>query len=141
MLEYAASIYPLIMRLKDPSCWLQNWYADDSSCAGKLVQIKAWLTLRLETGPAFGYFAEPTKSFIIVKEQFADAARALFAELQVEVVVADRFLSGCIGRDEEICQFVREKVQGWTKSVEYLAQAAHCYPQSAHAGFTHSLSS
>lgn len=140
MLEYAAGIYPLIMRLKDPSRWKQNWYADDSSCAGKLGQIKHWFTLLMEIGPEYGYYAEPTKSSIIVKEQFVDSAKAMFAELKVEVTVAGRFLGGCLGKGDAVREYVRERIHGWKLSVERLAQAARCYPQSAHAAFTHSLS-
>ena len=41
MLMYAVRVCPQISRLKDPAQHKQNWYADDSSCGGRLVQIKA----------------------------------------------------------------------------------------------------
>ena len=140
MLQYAVGILPLITRLKDPSKHKQNWYADDSACAGSLVHIKDWLTLLLHHGPGFGYFAEPTKSVIVVKEPLLETARNLFSDLEVDVVTASRFLGGCVGNEEEIHQYVRSKVDLWTKHVERLAQAARAYPQSCYAAFTRSLS-
>ena len=141
MLQCAVGIYilPLITRLKDPSKHKQNWYADDSACAGSLVHIKDWLTL-LHHGPGFGYFAKPTKSVIVVKEPLLETTRNLFSDLEVDVVTASRFLGGCVGNEEEIHQYVRSKVDLWTKHVQRLAQAARAYPQSCYAAFTRSLS-
>ena len=67
MLMYSIGVHPLISRLKDPAMHTQNWYADDSSYAGRFQAIRNWFLSRLETGPAYGYFAEPTKSVVIVK--------------------------------------------------------------------------
>ena len=70
MLQYAIAIFPLITRLKDPSSHKQCWYADDSSCAGRLMRIKEWFLLLLEIGPSYGYFAEPSKSVVVVKDRY-----------------------------------------------------------------------
>ena len=67
MLMYAVGVQPLVTRLKDPEQHIENWYADDSSCVGYLRRVRAWLCSLLEIGPAYGYFAEPTKSVLIVK--------------------------------------------------------------------------
>ena len=92
MLMYAVGVCPLVSRLKDPAQHKQNWYADDSSCGGRLVQIKAWFTRLLEVGPSYGYFAEPAKSILVVKERHLEQAKSLFVDLQVQVVLSSRFL-------------------------------------------------
>ena len=141
MLMYAIGVYPLISRLKDPASHKQNWYADDSACGSTLVRIRAWFLRLLELGPAFGYFAEPVKSVLVVKEEHQEQAEIMFADLQVKVVLASRFLGGCVGTDDGIHRFVQSKVDTWVHCVERLAEVAKAYPQSAYSAFTRSLSS
>ena len=95
---YAIGVFPLISRLKDPVRYKQNWYADDSACAGSLLCIRELLQL-LEIGPSYGYFAEPSKRVIVVKEQHFEEAKIIISNLQVEVALASRFLGGCIGNE------------------------------------------
>ena len=39
-----------------------EWYTDNLACCGSL-----WLVRLLEHGPAYGYYAEPLKSVLIIK--------------------------------------------------------------------------
>ena len=139
MLMYSIGVYPLISLLKDPKRYKQNWYADDSACAGSLLCIREWLLQLLKVGPSYGYFAEPSKSIIVVKEEHFQEAQDVFADLEVEVVLAGCFLGSCIGNDEGISQYVQGKVNLWVESVEQLAEVAKAYPQAAYCAFTHSL--
>lgn len=140
MLMYAIGILPLITRLKRPGMYKQNWYADDSACAGSLQNVKEWLIVLMKLGPSYGYYAEPTKSTIIVKEEHLEKAKQLFAEFEVNVVQSSRFLGGCIGNRDGIRNFVKNKVEEWVHCTEKLAAAAKSYPQSAYSAFVHSLS-
>ena len=140
MLMYSIGVYPLISLLKDPKHYKRNWYADDSAIAGSLLCIREWLLQLLRLGPTYGYFAEPSKSIIVVKEEHFQEAQDVFADLQVEVVLVGRFLGSCIGNDEGIRQSVQGKVDLWVGGVEQLAEVAKAYPQSAYCAFTHSLS-
>ena len=85
----------------------------------------------LELGPSYGYFAEPAKSIIVVKEQHLQEAKALFSDLQVEVVLASHFLDGYVGDEAGVRQYVSDKVDTWVRGVEQLARAAKSYSQSA----------
>jgi len=93
MLQYACAVYPLITRLKDPSRYKQLWYADDSSCAASLVRLREWLLLLMEIGP-----------------ELFETAQCMFADLQVTVVLASRFLGGCVGREAEIHDYVQRNL-------------------------------
>ena len=130
----------VIKRLKDPSHHIQNWYADDSSCLGRLLRIKEWFLSLLEQGPAFGYFAEPSKSIVIVQPHHGEAAKTIFGNLNVQVTTSGRFLGSYIRDPEGVSSFVRSRVSDWVDGVNCLAKAAKAYPQSAHSAFTRSLS-
>ena len=65
--------------------------------------------------------------------------RSTFANMEVSVVSASRFLGRCIGCKSEVHEFICSKVKGWVAGVECLAKAKCCYPQSAYTTFTHSL--
>ena len=60
MCFYAVALMPLIEKLKS-SQWTQTWYADDSSCVGKLSNVKCWFEMLMKEGPKFGYFPESSK--------------------------------------------------------------------------------
>ncbi len=65
---YALSTLPLIRRLPGSKTMHHVWYADDASATGSLNDIKQWYSAIIEEGPSFGYFANPAKSWIVVKE-------------------------------------------------------------------------
>ena len=124
MVMYSIGVYPLISLLKDQKHYKQNWYTDDSACAGSLLCIREWLLQLLRLGPSYGYFAEPSKSIIVVIEEHFQEAQDVFADLEVEVVLVGRFLGSCIGNDEGIRQYVQGKVDLWVGGVEQLAEVA-----------------
>ena len=58
MAFYALGIKPLIDNLADsvnPDVCKQAWYADDSSAAGRLVEIRKWWDILCAAGPKYGY--------------------------------------------------------------------------------------
>ncbi len=67
MLQYALSVIPLIRQLHG-TC-KQAWYADDAQAAGKLDALRLWWDILLSAGPAYGYFANPGKTKLIVKKK------------------------------------------------------------------------
>ena len=139
MLMYGAGLLPLTLNVKKPKERVQNLYADDSACGGKLIAIRDWLIEVIFHGPKSGYFPEPSKSFLIVKEGKEDQAKELFEEFGVEIVQSKKFLGGCLGESNEVKKFVKEKVDNWVNCVHNLAKVAEKYPQSAYVSFSKSL--
>jgi len=88
MFMYGVGTLPLIWSLHNPTCWMQLWYADDASAGGSLLDLRDWFSLLCSRGPAFGYFPEPTKSFVVVSERFRGEAEAVFGDLGVQVVTS-----------------------------------------------------
>ena len=65
---------------------LQSWYADDSAAIAKLKKLEIWLKNLIEEVPAFGYFPEPSKSFLVVDKQYAEGARHIFDKSSITIV-------------------------------------------------------
>ena len=63
----------------------------------------------IQLGPAYGYFAEPTKSVLVVAPQFEDVAKNCFKDLGITVSSGHRFLGGVIGT-REYCRNLRLNV-------------------------------
>ena len=70
MAMYAIGIRPLIDILHRKQTLLNAmWYADDSSGAGKLTEIRNWWNILNATGPKFGYQPNAKKTILIVKNE------------------------------------------------------------------------
>ena len=127
---------PLIKSIGCKEKYLQCWYADDSACAGKLFHIHSWLNHLIQFGPAYGYFAEPTKSFLVVAKQYEEEAKELFRDHGVIVVSSHRVLGGVIRDKDSQKSYIHGKVNGWVKCVQHTATKA---PQATFASMTKSL--
>ena len=73
---YAISTLPIIESLQNTNLYdseidkvTQAWFADDSSAAGNLSGIFKWWNKLSEIGPQFGYFPNPSKCVLIVKDE------------------------------------------------------------------------
>ena len=133
MFTYVIGTLPLIHLLRNPGHWTQLWYADDASAGGTFPELCTWLDSLCSRGPAFGYYPEPTKSFIVVNERWKKEAAAIFGDLGVQVVTGHRFLGGFIGSQYGRGEYVMSKVRRWVGHVNVLAQAASTQPQLAYA--------
>ena len=69
MFMYTVSSLPLISSLKDPVRWTQVWYATVTG---------VWFGLVKKKGPKFGYFPEPSKSFLVVDAECVSEAEEMF---------------------------------------------------------------
>ena len=94
MFFYGVSFLPLIRKLKDPNNVLRSWYADDSAAIAKLKKLKIWLKNLIEEGPAFRYFPEPSKSFLVVDKHYAEQAHHIFDKYSITIVEGKKFLGG-----------------------------------------------
>ena len=139
MFFYGVSLLPIIRKLKDPNNVLQSWYADDSAAIAKLKKLEIWLKNLIEEGPAFGYFPESSKSFLVVDKQYAEEAHHIFDKYSITIVEEKRFLGGFIGDGNEKDIYLKKKELEWVDKIEKLSFAEKTEPQCALSGLTKSL--
>ena len=106
---------------------------------GKLTSLKKWLEILQKEGPAFFYFPEPTKSYLIEDEGYISQAKTLFEPLVVNVVSGHRYLGSSIGSKEHKSDYLRAKADEWSQSVQKIAEAAESYPHESLSTFTRCL--
>uniref|UniRef100_A0A1X7TNZ6 Reverse transcriptase domain-containing protein n=1 Tax=Amphimedon queenslandica TaxID=400682 RepID=A0A1X7TNZ6_AMPQE len=82
------------------------WFADDSTVIGDVSVIRNWFDKLLSIGPLFGYFPEPSKSSLIVKDTTLPSAEQSFDGSGVSIVQCGRYLGGVIGNRAGIESFV-----------------------------------
>ena len=58
----------------------QVWYADDSAAVGSLEDIRPLWDRLLDHGPLYGYFPNPEKTWLLVKESYESAAKEIFQD-------------------------------------------------------------
>jgi hypothetical protein len=62
-------------------------------------------------GPGFGYFANPAKSWLLVKDSCYSSAMSKFeAQIYTSLKTVDEFLGSPIGSPEYVSQFLCEKI-------------------------------
>ena len=140
MAMYAIGTQPLIRRLDGIA--KQLWYADDSAAGLSLERLKRWWDMLVEIGPLYGYFPNSSKTHVLAKPQYAEAAREIFKDTGIVISTeGERYLGGAVGSFSFVRQLVERKVECWMNELEYLSNYAETQPHAAFAAFTHGLSS
>ena len=115
----------------------QVWLADDSAGGGRIAPLYSWYKHLCQEGKKFGYLVNGSKSWLIVKSQKqADEAERLFGQEVNITTEGKRHLGAVIGSQEYKDQYCDEKVQGWKREIELLAEIARSQPHAAYCAFT-----
>lgn len=91
----------------------------------------------------FGHFPNANKTHLIVKDQFVEKAKLLFAKTSANISTqGKRHLGAAIGSRSFVDEYVG-KVSKWVCEIRQLAKTANTQPHAAYAyaAFTHVLSS
>ncbi len=132
MAMYALGIYPLITQLCGPA--RQVWFADDATAAGSIKEIKKWWDTLVSSGGAFGYETNPSKTWLIVKEEFYDEAMDIFETTGIGITInGKRHLGAAIGKRLFVEEYVTKKVEEWVDQVHRLSTIAKTQPHAAYA--------
>ena len=140
MFAYGLGILPLIRVLKTEFPDVeQPWHADDAGAGGKFEEIRHIFRRLEEIGPNYGYFPEPAKSILVVRQHNLEAAQKAFPDFGFKVTTGNRYLGGFVGENDALQDWIRKKTKFWEEAVADLASAAPNFPQAAHSGLQKSL--
>ena len=134
---YAVAIMPLIKHLEQACPEVtQSWYADDDSAVGSVSTLRSYWTAICSAGPGYGYHPHPSKSILLVKEEFFDEASAAFRGTGLRVLTSGaRFLGGVIGTSQYKMQYTESLIAKWECQVQRLAGLAATQPHAAYSVF------
>ena len=139
MAMYALAVTPLIRAVSTPGAE-QVWFADDATAGGHLDKLRTWWDHVADKGPAFGYHANSSKSWLVVKEEHLPKAESIFAETGIHITCTGRrHLGAALGTPEFVEEYVMEKVAAWKTELERLSLIARSEPHAAFSAFTHGL--
>ena len=137
---YSIATIPLIKKLKGHS--KQIWYADDAAAVGKIADLRAWWDQLTREGPDFGYYPNPTKTWLVTKEGCLAAGLSTFAGTGVNVTPDGRpYLGAAVGSVKYVENYVESKVSSWLSNVCKLTTIAKTQPHAAYSALTPGLSS
>ena len=115
---------------------------DDASATGGVTQLRNWWRSLCDIGPSFGYYPNPSKTWLVVKDGSHAAAAAAFGDTEVKLTTDGRpYLGSPIGTSEFMTSFITNKVEGWSEELELLATYGVTQPHAAYSAFTHGLAS
>ena len=133
---YALATIPLIKNL-DGSC-KQVWYADDAVAVGRITDLRDWWEKLTILGPKYGYFPNPSKTWLVTKEGLCHSAASIFDSTGVNVTPDGRpYLGAAIGSPAFISNYVETKVAEWIASLRTLGDIALSQPHAAYSALTH----
>ena len=96
---FAIGTLPLIRKL--PNSVQHIWFADDATAGGQLDHLRTWWDSAQELGPDFGYFSNPEKSWLIVREEDLPQAKNAFSGTGINISVeGKKHLGAPLGTDE-----------------------------------------
>ena len=136
---YAVGITPLLRSCKTDGV-KHAAFADDLNGAGVLHALRVWWDKIVELGRYIGYDVKASKSWLIVKPQYYEAAKKIFENSGLNITIEGKRLLGAnIGSDAFKVEYTEKAVAEWVHQVNTLASIAKTEPHAAYAAFVHGL--
>ena len=139
MYIYALGILPLITLISEPlkldERVRQSAFADDLTGSGTIDQLRRWWDLIIEFGVLIGYTAKPSKSWLIVKEEYVQYAEERFTGTGIQITTeGKRHLGAVIGSETFKVKYVSDSIE-WIEELKVLSQIAKVEPHLAYTAF------
>ena len=115
-------------------------FADDFTGCGKLDSLREWFDEIVRLGPYIGYYVNPKKSWLVVKNSCMAKAKNSFSGTGINITnEGRRHLGGVIGSSENKNTYINNKIDEWCKEIEVLSKIATSEPHAAYAAFVFGL--
>ena len=117
---YAIGLTPMINELLDLHSAVKSVaFSDDLTGAGKSLKLW-WDQLRLN-GPKYGYYPKPAKSYLVVKEQFLNQAKAIFEGSDIKITTSGaRHLGAALGNSRYKEEYIEIIITSWKAQLQLL---------------------
>ena len=111
-------------------------YADDFTAGGTVTSIKKCWNTQCKLGPKFGYHPKPSKTWLIVKNEFKEKAVKVFEGTGIKITTTGmRHLGPVIGSITYKEEYMNEKINIWLQELQMLTNIAKSEPQAAFSCF------
>ena len=104
----------------------QVWFADEATGAGSCENLRQWWDQIEHLGPTFGYHPNGAKTYLIVKEEHENKAKALFADTDVHITINGKRHLGAAFR----CKHLHRRI--CLKQSQRMGQRDHSPVSSSH---------
>ena len=132
---YGIAILPPIKNLQ--GLCKQLW---DASAGGKIEHLREWWLKLKEMGPAYGYYPNLSKTWLLVKEDQMETASEVFTEFGINITpTGQKHLGSALGSDQFFHGFVTAKIATCVSELLKLCEIAKTEPQVAYSALTHGL--
>ena len=86
----------------------------------------------------FGYVPNASKTYLVVKDKYAAAARCTFSDTGIVISTdGQRHLGAALGYKDYTATYVSSKVQAWCDEIKRLAEIADIFPHAAYVAFSY----
>ena len=105
-------------------------HADDFSAAGYLKNLRRWWSVLTEIGPKFGYYPEPTNTWLAVNKSCdSEKVESAFFRTKLKTTTeVRRQLGGSVGTRKFKDVYIKTKVNEWISQSELLTKIATIEP-------------
>ena len=98
-------------------------FADDLTNAKKLEEIKIWWNVLMNECPKYGYYRQPSKSILIVRQYYKEYAERIFTGSNIKITREARNLCAALGDISFKEQYNTVVIQSWKYQLEILLKS------------------
>ena len=119
----------------------QIWFADDAASTASFDALREWLAKLVKLGPSYGYFVNPKKTWLIVKDETKlEEVKAHFHGTGINVTSdAKKHLGAWLGDKSSVIDHLKTKIDEWINTIVFISEVAKSQPHATYSAFTNGI--